>query len=179
MSKKELSYSGWLRMLLLKQPELSLADLQKHHEKAGWEDKPPESKQWIYLQQRQIRKRWGVSSVNEIPRNSKGEIDLSGMMKLYLRKHPQSNASKAIEYFAADGLKVDQKLFTSVKKNMTPEELAVPRKGAPVMRRKNSQKNRKENMDVNLLLKTKKLVEEMGGFESIRNALKLLEAIQS
>lgn len=155
----ELSRAGWIRQQVLQKPDITLEQLQKAYDKTDYPKKDkPKAKQVLYQANNQIRKRWGVEP-SDIPRKPNGELNLSGMTRLYLDMFPESNTAECLAYFATDGLELGPTIFSQIKSKNTKvvvgkaEETSDespdsnqdtgPRAGAPKKRRKKKQRRAK------------------------------------
>lgn len=186
--EKELSYSGWVRQQMLATPNLTLEQLQEAHDKSDWDKASrPTEKQVLYLQKGVLCKRWGIKSLDEIPRNSSGKINLSGMVRLFLKKNPTGSCADCIKHFAIDGLELSDALFhnarIAMRKKESPDDNqhAGPRAGKPEKKTRAKRGEKKlisDTVYIQMLLDGKALVQKMGGIGPARKVLDILEMIQ-
>lgn len=188
-AKKEISYSGWLRNLLLKNHDLTFEQFQKEHA-AAWPDKAcSEDRNAVHLKRTDLRKRWGVSEMSEFPALKKdGEINASGMLQLYFQNHgTDSPMKKVIEFHKADGILVSPSLYSYAlrmfRKKSSPDknQNAGPRAGFSKRHRSKSAKAKKmslfEGMSIEELehvIVVKKAIESVGGIENFKSAFALV-----
>jgi hypothetical protein len=187
--EKQLSYSGWVRQQMLLTPNLTLEQLQEAHDKSDWDKASrPTEKQLLYLQKGVLCKRWGIKSLDELPRNSSGVLNLSGMVRLFLKKYPNKSGADCVKFFALDGLDLSDALFfnarTAFRKKQSPDDNqhAGPRAGKPEVKEKKEKKSKPvlaDNVYIQMLLDAKKLVQRIGGIGPTRKLLDILETIQS
>jgi len=191
--EKQLSYSGWVRQQMFLTPNLTLEQLQEAHDKSDWDKASrPTEKQLLYLQKGVLCKRWGIKSLDELPRNSSGVLNLSGMVRLFLKKYPNKSGADCIKFFALDGLELSDALFfnarTAFRKKQSPDDNqhTGPRAGKPeepVTKVKPKDKSAKfkfnDSIYLQMLLDAKKMVTKLGGIGPTRKLLDILEMIQS
>lgn len=136
-----------------------------------------------------------------------GDINKSEEIRKYLRKHPEAGAATIIPEFAKRGIEVKKSLVSGVKQDMkkkgdlpgsssSPAQSASPqktakkktaRKTSQAAEPKTSQKatvstpakaaDLKPVITAEDLKEAKKLVNELGGIEQVRRALKYLEEL--
>jgi len=183
------NHRGWIRQQMLATPNLTLEQLQEAHDKSDWDKASrPTEKQVLYLQKGVLCKRWGIKSVDEIPRNTNGKLNLSGLVRLFLKKNPNGSCADCIKHFAIDGLELSDALFhnarIAMRKKESPDDNqhAGPRAGKPEKtkrERKPKEVILSDNVYIQMLLDAKKLVQKMGGIGPTRKMLDILEMIQS
>lgn len=188
-TESTLSYAGWVRQQMLATHNLTLEQLQEAHDKSDWDKgSRPTEKQVIYAQKGVICKRWGIKSLDEIPRNTAGKVNLSGMVRLFLKKNPKGTCADCIKFFAIDGLELSDALFhnarIAMRKKESPDDNqhSGPRAGKPETtkrERKPKEVALSDNVYIQMLLDAKKLVQKMGGIGPTRKMLDILELIQS
>jgi len=184
VSETELSDAAWVRSLILKNHALSLEQLQTEHEKSDRKSPVPKDKQVIYLQKSGLCKRWGVKTVDEFPVNTAGGVNLSGMVRLFIKLHGvETPHSKAAKFFAVDGLFLSEALYHNARinfrKKLSPDDnqFAGPRDGKPEPKPEPKVTN-KNVTDMEVLMETKKFVQKIGGIEAARKLLGFLEQLQ-
>ena len=185
--EKQLSYSGWVRQQMLLTPNLTLEQLQEAHENSDWDKSShPTEKQVLYLQKGVLCKRWGIKSLDELPRKSSGVLNLSGMVRLFLKKYPNKSSADCVKFFALDGLELSEALFFNARgtfrKKESPDDnqYAGPRAGKRQIKEKEKKsKSALDNVYIQMLLNAKKLVKKIGGIGPTRKVLDILEMIQS
>lgn len=189
--KKELNYAKWVRKLIFQRPEMSLEDFQKAHEKAGLN--VPKDKQALYQQKGVVCKRWGIKSLEELPRNRDDSLNMSGMIRLYLKKFGvETPYKKVVEYFAADELKLADGTYYPVRKafmeNNSPDpnqnkgpragksepDPSVVKKGRP----KGSRNKLSDDQFLKMLKSARDFVRVVGGIGPARKVLDVLEECQ-
>jgi len=183
--KSELSDAAWVRSLILKNHALSLEQLQAEHEKTDRKSILPKDKQLIYLQKSVLCKRWGVKTVDEFPVKTTGVVNLSGMVRLYIKMYDaESPYSKAKKFFAVDGLVISEALYHNARinfrKKSSPDDnqFAGPRDGKPEPKQSKIKSKSKIAIDMEVLMEAKKFVQRIGSIEAARKMLGILEFIQ-
>jgi hypothetical protein len=189
--EKPLSYGGWVRNLLLSNHDLTLEQLHEAHDKSSWDkSQRPKDKQNIYLAKGAIFKRWGVKTLTELPVNADGSVNMSGMVRLFLKKQGlDSSYNEAVKFFALDGLKLSDALFHNARINLRKRESpddnqhTGPRIGkpqpTPAPTAQSKPKKHKSSESVDMLLKAKNFVQEIGGIGPARAVIAVLEKLQT
>lgn len=203
MENDEFSRAAWARSVILRLPNIDLEQLQAEYDRGSSrpEDKRPTDIQVIYQARTELIKRWGVKSVEDFPRRD-GKIIIAAMIRLYLMKFgTEKTHSDAVDYFEADGFTLASGVFSNQKtifvakaeeaadaKKMTDDSPDVNQNAGPRARkvsrkgRKPGAKNRRKTATttgMGFLINLKKCVNEAGGFAETREALKVLEQLQS
>jgi len=194
---QELSFAAWMRNQLILNPEITLEQLQAAYEGTDFPKKnKPKQMQVIYQARTSIKQRWGVE-LTELPRNTDGSLNMSGMIRLFLdKKGVEANEAAAREFFATDGLELKPGTFSNAKstymkkKNepvtLDPNQSSGPRsrhvasRGKPPGRR-NKKRGRRSAADEDifkLLLETKKYVQMVGGVDKAMVLMGHLKDIQ-
>ena len=190
MKTDELSYAGWVRSMILKNHALTLEELQAAYDKTSFpKEKRPKDKQVIYLQKGILCKRWGVKTLHELPVNTQNAVNLSGMVRLFLKTRVDAVHADALKFFAVDGLTLSDALFANarsmLRKKQSPDDNqhSGPRAGKPEKKTRKPRKDRNvgsfDIASLELLIEAKKFVVKMGGVEVTRKLLDVLESIQA
>jgi hypothetical protein len=187
MSSQSESYSAFVRGLILNNHALTFEQLLSAHDEAGWDaSRRPKEKQLIYAQRTLLCKRWGVNSVDELPVNSEGKPNLSGMVRLFLKKHGlDAPYSKAVSFFKTDGLEISDALFHNARGNLRKKDSPDdnqhngPRAGKPQKPAKTKVNGGEDEIYFDMLIETKKLVHRVGGIGPARKMLDILEMIRN
>lgn len=187
--EKQLSYSGWVRQQMLLTQNLTLGQLQEAHDKSHWDksNRPKDDSNILRQQSGILRKRWVINSLDEIPYKSDGSLNLSGMIRLYLKENPNSDCASCIKHFALDGLQVSNALFIVTRQAMRKKESPDdnqhngPRAGKeePVRKERKKKSVLSDNAYFQMLVDAKKLVDKIGGIGPARKVLDILETIRS
>jgi hypothetical protein len=193
----ELSYAAWMRNQIIQNPDISLEELRKAFEDSNRKEEIP-NRQLLYLAKSRIKKRWGID-VKEIPRNRDGSLNMSGMIRLFLNiQGSDSNEKQAREFFAVDGLKLSEGIFSTAKAtyfrknspNNSPnnqtndyDESDFQQKDknprARFVPKNNDQDQNKSDFTLELLLEAKSFIQSSGGIENARSLISLIEEIKS
>ena len=177
-TEKELSYSGWLRNLILNNHDLSLEELCEKHIADKWENALPEDKQNIYLAKSKLCQRWGVNTVNDLPVNKNNSANLSGLIRLYLKKYGfDSTFEKADKFFRQDGLIISSSLFRVAKldyKKQLPDENSFSGPRAGKSKKVRAEKSFDQKY-VQMISDTKSFVQKVGGIGPARILISILE----
>ena len=192
MSERELSYSGWLRGLLIHNPKLTLEEWQKAHAAAKWDKPFPQDKQYLYLAANQIKKRFGISSLDVIPLKPNGELNLTGLIRMYWDKYGVTTPKDVIEFMATDGISVTNDLCNYAKKGYVPaapdaNQNSGPRAGSPSKKRRSRRstpasgrgKGRANEIYVEAIYATRDFIHKVGSINNARAILDILETIQT
>lgn len=168
MTDSDFNRAGWVRSQLIRNPEITLEQLQREYDKGSSRPRNmrPNNVQIIYQGRTQVRKRWGLDAA-DLPRKPDGKINVSALVRLYLDMFPDHTASEAEPYFETDGIKLKPNQFASIRSTWkskkgdnavvkteqptgSPDENqdAGPRarKRAPQGRRKGTGKKKREEM---------------------------------
>jgi hypothetical protein len=124
--------------MVLAKPDITLEELQKEFDrqadKLGFPKKDrPKNQQTIYQARSQVVKRWGLANFDEVPRLPDGKVNISGFIRLYVDKWPESGEGEARAYFADDGLTLNTGQFTSGKSTYLKNKVkAKPQEDEPL-----------------------------------------------
>ena len=100
---EEVSLAAWVRNLVMRNPDLTLEQLQEEFDKSGRPAKDkPKDKQVIYQAKNIIKKRWGVD-LTELPRNKDGSLNISGLVRPYVDKFGDGATEKKAKSYLCDG----------------------------------------------------------------------------
>lgn len=183
------NYSKWVRVLILKNPKLSLTEFQEEHQKAGWSHPDlPKDLQRVYMQRNVLAKRWGVDKFDSLPRNKKdNSINVTAMLRLYFKVHGTNvDIGTARKFFAADGLRFVDPVFHKVRveerktalssKSPDPNQDAGPRAGKPVLQSRAPRNSKKViNFEIEKFTAATNLVKKCGGLTNARDLLAIIE----
>ena len=114
----EFNLSQWIRSVVIKRPEITLEQLQSEYDRSSSRprDRRPEEMQPVYAAKAAICKRWGVTSIDDLPRNTDGKLNMSGMVRLFLQKVGTDKTElDAAPFFEKDGLKLSPGSFSNAK----------------------------------------------------------------
>ena len=114
-----LSRAGWIRNQVLKNPGITHSELLEIYDKSGRDmAERPEVTQLLSTGKWIICERYGLKSLDEIPRTSGGIFNMSGMIRCWLNKHPNGDYKAAKEFFAADGLDLNEAIFCYARRHI-------------------------------------------------------------
>ena len=196
MTKKETSFAGWVRGLVMVKPDLTFDELKEEFAKSGRPaSEKPKSKQVVYAARSAVKTRWGVEAV-ELPRAKDGSLNMSGLVRLYLDKFGDgATEKKAISYFANDGIELKAGSFANAKTTYLRKKGSLdtnvgtgPRaRHLDKKRRKPGRKGRRmaqpvqssPDVQFDLLIQTKDFIKNVGGIDQARQMLGLIEEIQT
>lgn len=120
----QLSRAGWIRGQIIQRPDITFEQLLTAYEKAGLpKGERPKDIQVIYQARNSLMKRYGLNSVEEIPRKPNGELNMAGLVRLFRKLHPDFTDEAAKNFFAQDGIKVSDAILHYVRYN--PEKQVV------------------------------------------------------
>lgn len=194
---EQLSIAGWTRNQMIQNPDINFDQLVEAFDKTDFpKNRRPSKKEYLGQQRTILFDRWGIKSLNQLPKPAFGKINMSGMTRLYLDKHGMNSSYvDAEKFFAIDGLELHTELFRFAKKEYlkkkSPDDnqLNGPRAGkpevvveAPAAQNKLGRpvKSKMPNdMYFSMLLEGKKFIDKIGGIGPAKKILDLIEVIQS
>lgn len=181
----ELNYSGWVRQQMLQTQNLTIEQLQEAHDKSDWDKSLRPDEKILNIQKPIICKRWGIKTFAEIPYKSDGSLNISAMVRFFLKKNPKADYASCLKHFSVDGLFLSDALFAvtrnAMRKKQSPDDNQHngPRAGKPKEKVKKEKKKAvlSENTYLQMLVDSKKLVDKLGGIGPTRKMLDILELI--
>lgn len=197
--KEQLSIAGWTRNQLILNPNINFDQLVEAYDKTDFpRDRRPKDKNYLYQQRTILFDRWGIKSLDQLPKPAMGgKLNMSGMTRLYLDKYGMdSSCADTQKFFAIDGLVLHTELFRFAKKDYlkkkSPDDNQHkgPRAGKPeVVEPEVKKRGRGPNKPKSkvlpsetyfkMLIDAKKFVDQVGGIGPARKIMDILELVQS
>ena len=193
---EQLSIAGWTRCQMINQPTINFDQLVEAYDKTDFpRDRRPSKKEYLWQQRTILFDRWGIKSLDQLPKKVFGEkLNMSGMVRLYLDKNGMNSSYEdAAKFFAIDGLTLNIELYRFAKKDylkkQSPDDNQHkgPRAGKPEepvveKKRRGRGPNRPKiggSGDFKLILDAKKFVDSVGGIVTAKKLLEVLELVQA
>lgn len=108
-----------IKRVILRKPKANLEDVQRAWDRAGHPTKDrPDDAQKISTIRYQIKKKYGLSDITMLPIKTDGEPNISELMRLLFKKHPDMTDEQCRLWFSQDGLEYTGPLFASVKRGL-------------------------------------------------------------
>jgi hypothetical protein len=175
---------------MIKNPQITFDQLVEAYDKTQFpKDRRPKKKEYLGQQRTILYDRWGVNSLDELPPKAFNKLNISGMVRLYLKKHGVDSSCKdAQKFFAIDGIDLHTELFRFARKaylaKQSPDEnqLKGPRAGKPVeevKKRGRGPNKPKIANDFSIILEAKKFADAAGGLDKAKQLLEILAMVQS
>lgn len=114
MAKFEATKSSNLRNIVLTHPSLSAEDIIEAWGEIGQGYNVP-TKNDVYQARTQVKQKYGINDLNEVPFNRTGKINVSGLIRLLLKKNPDLTSKRCQELLNSDGIEYNSGLWTLVK----------------------------------------------------------------
>lgn len=106
----------WVRSVVIENPDITVEEVQAKWDKEKLPADLRPTMQVVIQAKASVARRWGVSAVAELPRNQRGKINKSAMIRYYLDTFGMdSKESAAKEYFEEDGLTLSTGQFSNAK----------------------------------------------------------------
>lgn len=189
MKPKDMIQAAWVRLQLLHNPDLTVEDLEKAHDRDGREGKLPATKQQlIYAERSKMVKRWGIKNLSDLPPlKSDKTLNITRLLKLYFNQNgTEGDLDAAVKFFATNGIELVKHNFEYGRRmyrertQADPKQDAGPRAGKPVKEPK-PEKEKLElpaEMFLSMLKDTANFVRKVGGIGPARKILEILEMSQ-
>lgn len=158
-SSKGFVRTAFVRQMVMRNPDVTLDQVKQAWEKAGRSKDETPVMHDIHLARTIIRKKYGVKEPHQIPRKANGEVNVTGVLRLVLKKHPKYKMKQALRYLLPEGLTFTPSLWSvmmhhdrkaagkpSVQLNDSPDD---NQNAGPRARRKTNRRQVKANTKVN------------------------------
>lgn len=114
----------FVRRYVIRNPEANLKEIQDAWVSEGHPEKnKPASSQEVYLARTQIKKKFGIKNLNDIPKKKSGEINATGLVRLIRKRKPSISFKACQTLLAKEGIEISHALWSAMinyeKKNPT------------------------------------------------------------
>lgn len=184
----------WLRGQAIRNPKISLKEaLEKYQAEGNPEELTPNS-QSLSDAKFNLKKRWQVSDLSQLPRHKNGQLDMEKMLSLYLQLNGTQPEEVIIDAFDFDNLTISADLIKKVGSSgsngeATENHEIAPRAGAPP-RRKSRKFHRdsiippipvgpQEEVFLSLLQKATQFAKSVGGISKAKMLIQYLDSLQA
>lgn len=185
MTKKDFVLSRWIRSEICHNPTINFDQLLQNYKQQSLPvSQTPKDRQVFYSAKSHLKSHWGVET-SEMPKNSDGSLNMSGMVRLYLDVAGINSTEKqARKFFAVDGIDLKGGIFSGAKaaymksSGASSEHVEVSAE-VPRARFVGKSEGSYSKDFVGKLLQTNEYVKSMGGIDMVRKLLDCLEDVTS
>lgn len=119
--------ANFVRRYILRHPNAPLDEVHREWDKAGLPRNKRPDMQAIHTARYQIKQKYNINEVTDIPKSTGGGVDLVGLVKLMLKKKSDLSEKQARHYLSSDGFE----LTTPVWDEARGRKSAVPTQPTP------------------------------------------------
>lgn len=111
---ENLTRSSFVRQMIMRNPNVSLEEIQDAWGKAGHTTDLPKSHD-MHMARTKIRNKYGVADPIEIPRKKSGEINVTGLIRLVLQNNPTYNEKTMRRFLLPEGIEFTTSLWSVMR----------------------------------------------------------------
>lgn len=125
---QEITKSTFVRRLVLRNPNITLDEVEKSWSKLGISTKDKPTQHDIYQAKSVIKKRYGINDIDQIPRKKSGEINITGLMRFLREKNPSITQKECEEILQLDGFSFSKALWSVMLNSDKKKSSIKPKK---------------------------------------------------
>jgi predicted CopG family antitoxin len=147
----------FIRKCIFSKPDITIEELHAKWDAAKMPVRSKPVVQSLYAQRSGIKTKYGISDLKELPIKPNGEINVSDMIRLLIKKHKTATETQIRHWLSLDGIEFSRSLFAQIqsgsvktdkpKSELEPKASPLPvAEPAPVAAPVATEKERKELM---------------------------------
>ncbi len=106
--------SRFVRQFVLSNPNVTWDQIAKAWEDGGNPKSSCPTKQMLYVARNNLKNKYDVDSLEKLPRKASGEINISGLLRLLIKKRPNMSETQCRHYLKSDGIDFTKSLWLTV-----------------------------------------------------------------
>jgi hypothetical protein len=115
---EKIEAAGFIRRCVVRKPDTTLEEILVLWEKDKHVTGKKPTEQQLHSVRYQIKQKYGIADLSELPIKAGGDVNITGLIRLLLKKHPTMTEKQCGHYMRQDGFEYTPALFRTTQQQM-------------------------------------------------------------